>query len=240
MESRRRREGGRGRRAAPTHLRQLPWRAVRNPFAPMEVLTVGPARGHPSHLTAHSRGARHRIEVAARLRHHAGGGRPGGRCHQHGAHRSRARGAGARDGAALLHADYRAIRPVRLLWAAITSTSDWWRDRPMSTIASAAAARATSPTTATSFAWRTTSTPFICSATRCAHRSSCPRTRAISIPTAPTSATAIWLSRQRDRRRTGVGWDQDDGDRTGHHPGGDCREPGRDHHHLGQQSAPLR
>jgi trimethylamine---corrinoid protein Co-methyltransferase len=40
MESRRRREGGRGRRAAPTHLRQLPWRAVRNPFAPMEVLTA--------------------------------------------------------------------------------------------------------------------------------------------------------------------------------------------------------
>ena len=40
MESRRRREGTRGRRAAPTHLRQLPWRAVRNPFAPMEVLTA--------------------------------------------------------------------------------------------------------------------------------------------------------------------------------------------------------
>jgi trimethylamine---corrinoid protein Co-methyltransferase len=40
MESRRRREGGRGRRAAPTHLRQLPWRAVRNPYAPMEVLTA--------------------------------------------------------------------------------------------------------------------------------------------------------------------------------------------------------
>jgi trimethylamine---corrinoid protein Co-methyltransferase len=40
MESRRRREGGRGRRAAPTHLRQLPWRAVRNPYAPMEVLSA--------------------------------------------------------------------------------------------------------------------------------------------------------------------------------------------------------
>lgn len=40
MESRRRREGGRGRRAAPTHLRQLPWRAVRNPYAPMEMLTA--------------------------------------------------------------------------------------------------------------------------------------------------------------------------------------------------------
>ncbi len=40
MEPRRRREGGRGRRAAPTHLRQLPWRAVRNPYAPMEVLTA--------------------------------------------------------------------------------------------------------------------------------------------------------------------------------------------------------
>ncbi|MGA9367603.1 MAG: trimethylamine methyltransferase family protein, partial [Steroidobacteraceae bacterium] len=40
MESRRRREGGRGRRAAPTHLRQLPWRTVRNPYAPMEVLTA--------------------------------------------------------------------------------------------------------------------------------------------------------------------------------------------------------
>ena len=40
MESRRRREGGRGRRTASGHLRQLPWQAVRNPFAPMEVLTA--------------------------------------------------------------------------------------------------------------------------------------------------------------------------------------------------------
>ena len=40
MEARRRREGGRGRRTASGHLRQLPWRTVRNPFAPLEVLTA--------------------------------------------------------------------------------------------------------------------------------------------------------------------------------------------------------
>lgn len=40
MEARRRREGGRGRRSVSGHLRQLPWRAVRNPFAPLEVLTA--------------------------------------------------------------------------------------------------------------------------------------------------------------------------------------------------------
>jgi trimethylamine--corrinoid protein Co-methyltransferase len=40
VEARRRREGGRGRRTASGRLRQLPWRAVTNPFAPMEVLTA--------------------------------------------------------------------------------------------------------------------------------------------------------------------------------------------------------
>jgi trimethylamine---corrinoid protein Co-methyltransferase len=40
MEARRRREGGRGRRTASGRLRQLPWQAVRNPFAPLEVLAA--------------------------------------------------------------------------------------------------------------------------------------------------------------------------------------------------------
>ncbi|MBS0393291.1 MAG: trimethylamine methyltransferase family protein [Proteobacteria bacterium] len=39
-EPRRRREGGRGRRKADGHLPQLPWRAVTNPYAPMEVLSA--------------------------------------------------------------------------------------------------------------------------------------------------------------------------------------------------------
>jgi len=40
MESRRRREGGRVRRTAGGHLPQLPWQAVTNPFAPLEVLSA--------------------------------------------------------------------------------------------------------------------------------------------------------------------------------------------------------
>ncbi|HET9107475.1 MAG TPA: trimethylamine methyltransferase family protein [Steroidobacteraceae bacterium] len=40
MEPHRRREGGRGRRTASGRLRQLPWRTVSNPYAPLEVLTA--------------------------------------------------------------------------------------------------------------------------------------------------------------------------------------------------------
>ena len=40
MEARRRREGGRGRRSASGRLPQLPWQAVTNPYAPMEVLSA--------------------------------------------------------------------------------------------------------------------------------------------------------------------------------------------------------
>ena len=40
MTARRRREGGRGRRLGDTHLSQLPWQAVSNPFAPLEVLAA--------------------------------------------------------------------------------------------------------------------------------------------------------------------------------------------------------
>jgi trimethylamine---corrinoid protein Co-methyltransferase len=40
VETHRRREGGRGRRTAAGRLRQLPWRTVRNPYAPLEVLTA--------------------------------------------------------------------------------------------------------------------------------------------------------------------------------------------------------
>ena len=40
MEIKRRREGGRGRRATDAHLPQLPWQCVANPYAPMEVLST--------------------------------------------------------------------------------------------------------------------------------------------------------------------------------------------------------
>jgi trimethylamine---corrinoid protein Co-methyltransferase len=40
METRRRREGGRGRRTAGAALSQLPWTSVTNPYAPMEVLSA--------------------------------------------------------------------------------------------------------------------------------------------------------------------------------------------------------
>jgi trimethylamine--corrinoid protein Co-methyltransferase len=40
VQPHRRREGGRGRRTGSSHLRQLPWREVRNPYAPLEVLTA--------------------------------------------------------------------------------------------------------------------------------------------------------------------------------------------------------
>ena len=40
MEIKRRREGGRGRRATDAHLAQLPWQCVTNPYAPMEVLST--------------------------------------------------------------------------------------------------------------------------------------------------------------------------------------------------------
>ena len=38
-ESRRRREGGRGRRSLNAALPQLPWRDVQNPYAPLELLS---------------------------------------------------------------------------------------------------------------------------------------------------------------------------------------------------------
>ena len=50
MESKRRREGGRGRRAVGGPLPQLPWQAVTNPYAPMEVLS--PDQLEAIHLTS--------------------------------------------------------------------------------------------------------------------------------------------------------------------------------------------
>src|SRR5580700_7975864 len=40
MDTNRRRQGGRGRRLEGTHVPQLPWTEVRNPYAPMEVLSA--------------------------------------------------------------------------------------------------------------------------------------------------------------------------------------------------------
>jgi trimethylamine--corrinoid protein Co-methyltransferase len=40
MDPKRRREGGRGRRTGASHLPQLPWQDVVNPYMPMEVLSV--------------------------------------------------------------------------------------------------------------------------------------------------------------------------------------------------------
>jgi trimethylamine--corrinoid protein Co-methyltransferase len=40
MDPKRRREGGRGRRTGSTHLPQLPWQDVVNPYVPMDVLSV--------------------------------------------------------------------------------------------------------------------------------------------------------------------------------------------------------
>lgn len=40
MSGRRRREGGRARRVGDTHLAQLPWHSVTNPYAPLEVLSA--------------------------------------------------------------------------------------------------------------------------------------------------------------------------------------------------------
>src|SRR5260370_41510143 len=40
MDTNRRRQGGRGRRVEGTQVPQLPWTEVRNPFAPMELLSA--------------------------------------------------------------------------------------------------------------------------------------------------------------------------------------------------------
>jgi len=40
MDTNRRRQGGRGRRLEGTQVPQLPWTEVRNPYAPMEVLSA--------------------------------------------------------------------------------------------------------------------------------------------------------------------------------------------------------
>src|SRR5258707_4600114 len=40
MDRNRRRQGGRGRRVEGTQVPQLPWTEVRNPFAPMELLSA--------------------------------------------------------------------------------------------------------------------------------------------------------------------------------------------------------
>ncbi len=50
METHRRREGTRARRSAGGRLPQVPWQAVRNPFAPWEVLA--PEQLEAIHLTS--------------------------------------------------------------------------------------------------------------------------------------------------------------------------------------------
>ena len=91
----------------------------------------------------------------------------------------------------------------------ITSISGSSRVRPTCMITSAAAGPGNLRITATSSASRTTSTRFICSATRSARRSSCRRIRAISTPIAPTSCIPIWSSTARpsapDVRSTACG-----------------------------------
>ncbi len=203
LETARRREGGRARRSAGARLPQLPWTSVTNPYAPMEVLSADQLEA--IHTTSMRILEELGIEVMS-ARALARAAQP--RAPEvddatgHGAPRPRARGEGAcRTRAGDVHTDSAQSGEARHARRQITSTSDWWRVRPTCTTSSAAAGRETTRTTATSCASRSTSTPYICSATRCARRSSCRRIPGIWTPIAPISSIPTACSTARPSAR---------------------------------------
>jgi trimethylamine---corrinoid protein Co-methyltransferase len=135
----RRRSGGRPRRTVG-RLPQLPWQALRNPYAPMEMLSADQIES--IHLTSLRILEELGIELmSARARDILKGGRSRGRCRdRHGAHRSRTGRAIARDRAGAIRRQTAQARRGKSRSAAIISILGWSPGRRTSMTGNAAAA----------------------------------------------------------------------------------------------------
>ena len=239
--SSRRRPGGRARREGASQVHQLPWQQVVQPYAPLRGAVGGSDRSDSSHIAAHSRGARDGGDVGARPRAAQGGRRAGGSGEPQRAPRAGPRRARASRARPRSSCSRRETRPGASFWAGNhlnfglvagpANVHDCERGR------------------------RPGNLHDYCDLVRLAQylqrhpsdrQSGVRADRAageLSASRHLSGESALFgscVSLHRDRRAARARRHPDDGDRARPRPRAVRREPRRDHHHFGQQPAPLR